>query len=264
VPAIEYRPLLVKPRTGAKVLWISMIVLAILMLHVFVVLLFNPTFEINEWLGGGIAGTPFSPATITKSNGEIDLEKEGGIYWIRASAYLFLFLLTQWLFLCPRGSWKLSVSAAGPLPRRSLWAAGFVGMLLAMGFIATFMEIPNLWIALTTQNGINSPQHFGAVWVLMAGLWAFWAWVFYVYNRGRDRYSAMARIFRWLIAGTVLELLFAGPAHALIVNSRGDECYCERGTWTGIAFGCTAGFWLFGPGAVLLIMREWKRREQLI
>jgi hypothetical protein len=241
-----------------------MIILAAIMLQLFIILLFNPSWRISEALGGGIGGTPFSPATIVKADGTIDMEKEGEIYWIKACAYLALFLILQWLFLWPRGSWRLMLSPGGPLPRRSLFAAGFIGMLLAVGAIATLMELLNWWINLTTDSGLNSPQHFGWVWALMAAMWVFWTWIFWIYTRGQDRYSSLARILRWLIAGTILELVISGPAHAIIVTSRGDECYCERGTWTGIAFGCTAAFWLFGPGAAILMMREVRRREQLL
>ena len=79
-----------------------------------------------------------------------------------------------------------------------------------------------------------------------------------------DRYTAMRRLFRGLLAGTVLELLVSAPAHAAIIHARGDDCYCERGTWTGMAFGCTAALWLFGPGAFLLFLREKRRRALLI
>jgi len=102
-PVLDYRPLL-KPRASAKFLWIAMIVIAVLALHLFVILLFNPTLELAAWLGGGIGGTPFSPATITDASGHIDGQAEQKIYWMRAAPYLFLFLLTQWLFLTPRGS----------------------------------------------------------------------------------------------------------------------------------------------------------------
>jgi len=264
-PVVEYWPVSLRPRTGAKILWISMIVVAVVAFAAFFILLFNPSFGISEYLGGGIAGTPFSPLTIVNGTGpSISAEEERKVYWMRASVYVFLFLFTQWLFLTPRGSWRIKVSTTGPLPRRAALAAGFLGMLLAMGFIAALLEIPDWWISLTTETGLNSRQHFGVVWILMGLLWVFWTFVFYHYFRGMERYSAMARLFRWLIAGTVLELLIAGPAHALIVYYRGDDCYCERGTWTGVAFGCTAAFWLFGPGAALLMMREIRRRQQLI
>jgi hypothetical protein len=177
-----------------------------------------------------------------------------------------LFLLTQWWFLSPRGSWRIgaALGAGSPPPRRAAIAAGFIGMLLCIGLIATVMELADWWLKFTTEDGIGTPQHFGVVWIVMAALWAFWSIVFFNYWRGLDRYTALRKVFRWLLAGTVLEMFLAAPAHAWIVGQRGDECYCQRGTWTGVAFGCTAALWLFGPGALLLFLREKKRRESLI
>jgi len=137
-------------------------------------------------------------------------------------------------------------------------------MMLSIGVLATLMEIPDWWLRLTTEDGIDTTQHFGVVWVVMAALWTFWGVVFYRHMRGRDRLTALQKVFRWLFAGTIIEMVFAVPAHVLILRARGTDCYCERGTWTGVAFGCTAALWLFGPGVVLLLWRERARREQLI
>ena len=98
----------------------------------------------------------------------------------------------------------------------------------------------------------------------MAVLWTFWSVVFALYWRSLDRYTALRRVFRRLLAGTILEMFVAVPAHAWTVAQKGGDCYCERGTWTGVAFGCTAALWLFGPGAFLLLLRERQRRETLI
>jgi hypothetical protein len=137
-------------------------------------------------------------------------------------------------------------------------------MILSIGVLATLMEIPDWWLRLTAENGIDSTQHFGPVWAVMAVLWTFWAVVFHRHMRGLDRPTALQKVFRWLFAGTIIEIFIAVPAHVLILRSRGTQCYCERGTWTGVAFGCTAALWLFGPGVVLLLWRERRRREQLL
>ena len=90
-------------------------------------------------------------------------------------------------------------------------------------------------------------------------LGAYWhaAWVF-----GRSLAP------RALLAGTVLELLVSGPAHVWAVRRQSaglfdHDCYCARGSYTGLVFGCTALVWLFGPGVFLLVLRERKRREEL-
>jgi hypothetical protein len=249
-----------------------MLIVAVLSVHLAAILILHPAFEVSPmqaYLGGGVIGTPFSPINVAPGpNGRIASDDRDVLsqYVPRACAYLALFLLTQWWFLSPRGNWRIGVAtgAAEPPPRRAAVAAGFIGMLLCVGLIATVMELADWWLALTTENGLATPQHFGVVWVVMAMLWTFWSIVFYQHWRGLDRYTALRKVFRWLLAGTVLEMFVAAPAHAWIVAERGDECYCQRGTWTGVAFGCTAALWLFGPGALLLFLREKRRRETLI
>jgi hypothetical protein len=252
-------------RVAAVIRW-SMLVVAILAMLLAALCVLNPVLEIGPWLGGGTLGTPFAPidtvildAPKNQNQGPFDRR-----YLPEALVYLAIFLITQWAFLAPRGEWRLRLSIAGAPSRRSALAAGFIGMLLSVGFLATLTELPDWWIHFTAQGQVNTVQHFSAVWVVMAVMWICWAAVFHRYQRSLDRYTAVRKIFRWLVAGTVLELLFAAPAHMLILIERGDDCYCERGTWTGVAFGCTAAFWLFGPGAILLFMRERRRREGLI
>jgi len=246
-------------RKYAAAVRVVMVALAVIAIHAAALCLLNPALAAREWLGGGVLGTPFAP--INTSLGEDRIQQ---IYLYEALAYFALFLLTQWWFLSPRGSWRIRLSLDGPPPRRAALAAGFIGMLLSIGLLATLMEIPGWWLKLTAGGAIRTPQHFAVMWPVMAILWVGWAIVFHLYWRSLDRYTALRRVFRWLLAGTVLEMLIAAPAHAIIVSRRGNECYCERGTWTGIAFGCTAAFWFFGPGAFLLFLREKRRRERLI
>jgi hypothetical protein len=277
-PVLDYRPTL----AGAAAVWarrlrIGMLIAAILAVHLAALLIMHPAFEVTEmqgYLGGGVIGTPFSPITVPvregghgrlSSNDERVLEQ----YIPRGCAYLALFLVTQWWFLSPRGSWRIGIPRGGaadaePLPRRAIIAAGFIGMLLCTGLIATILELPEWWTKLTTRDGIGTQQHFGIVWIVMAALWIFWSIVFWSYFASLDRYTALRKIFRRLLAGTMLEMFIAAPAHVWIVVRRGGDCYCERGTWTGVAFGVTAALWLFGPGALLLFLREKKRRETII
>jgi hypothetical protein len=225
-----------------------------------IILLFNPILTIADQLGGGVVGTPFGPIKAGLSD-----DQSQSRYWGQALFFLGIYLFTQWLFLKPRGSWRIRLATGSePLPRRAALAAGFIGMLLSIGFLATLLEIPNWWLKLTAKGDTGTTQHFRGIWLIMIAVWIFWTIVFHSYCKSLDRYTALRRIFRWLIAGTILELMITAPAHAWVLHSRDSACYCERGTWTGVAFGATAVFWLFGPGAGLLFLREARRRERLM
>lgn len=246
--------------------------MAVLAILVAAACILNPLFtitEYQEYLGGGIAGTPAAPLGQLSSNSvgrwsDKEIHDVRLAYLPKALLYLALFLFTQWIFLCPRGSWRIRTSQDGPPGRRAAIAAGFIGMLLSIGLLATLMELPGWWVRLTTSGGIATSQRFAVVWIVMALLWLGWTGVFLAYWRSLDRYTALRRAFRGLLAGTILELLVAVPAHAWITSSRQENCYCELGTYAGVAFGCTAALWLFGPGAFLLFLRERRRRDKLI
>src|SRR5207245_6816681 len=102
-----------------------------------------------------------SPLTITQPDSDVLVGSGNSAadqvqrqYLPRAIAYLSLFLLTQWWFLSPRGSWRIGAGLTRePPPRRAAIAAGFIGMLLCVGLIATVMELPDWWVRLTTTDG---------------------------------------------------------------------------------------------------------------
>lgn len=191
----------------------------------------------------GLCGTPvvlFSPQ-----------ENRWG-YLAAGIAFAGVFLLMQYLFLLPRGSWRIGVQAEGRPMLLSAVGAGFAAVLISVGLLATLLEIPNWWKQLDP-------------WLIWGGivlLWAGWTVAFAVYWRDMDHHTAIARTMRFLVAGSVLEMLVAAPVHALVYSR--DECYCARGSYTGLVFGGTAIVWLFGPGVYLLWLREKQRRAPLV
>lgn len=267
-PVLSYQPPMARPRLQARVVRLAMISAALLVFAAGVVLLIHPLFPMyrsQESLGGGTMGTPASPLDAT-----IERDAVQHRYLFHAAGYLALFLLTQWMFLVPRGRWRIEMLGGGPITPRFAIAAGMIAMLLTIGLIATLMELPDWWTAatlvtpVTAEPGSDFTQDFRAVWIVMGLLWAGWAVVFYSYARTLDRWTATTRVLRALIAGTMLEMMIAAPAHAWVIHERGEDCYCRRGSYTGVVFGCTAIVWLFGPGVLLLLAREKRRRETLL
>src|SRR5438477_12820820 len=122
---LSYRRPLPRARLGPRLLRWGMLTVAVLVFAAGVIALFNPVLELREWLGGGTLGTPAAPITEqTENNLKV-------VYVSQAAGYLAVFLLSQWLFLVPRGRWRLSSLGGGPLTARSAAAAGFVAMLLS-------------------------------------------------------------------------------------------------------------------------------------
>jgi hypothetical protein len=248
-------------------------------LSVMFVLLFNMTFEFDERMGFGLAGTPAAPVDFNQK-GQFrfsPFNSDRATYTVHAILYFALFLMTQWLFLMPRGGWRLRLDLQGRPLRRSALAAGFVAMLLTAGLLAVALELPfprghdawdsdgepSPWIRLTAQTRNQGDGYQSMGWFLgvMLIMWIVWGLAFWRYSRSLDRHTAMTRIFRGLVAGTFLETLVAGPAHAYL--AREEMCYCTRGSYTALVFGFTAALWLFGPGVFLLFLREKHRIERM-
>ena len=180
-------------------------------------------------------------------------------YSVNLLVYTSLFLLGQWMFLRPGKTLKINIAEKGRPLVTSIVSAGFMAMLLTVGLIYCVMEIANLFDKL-------NDSHSNIFWAVLIGVvlvsWIVWAVVFWVYFKQGGRYTQSGRIIRGLIAGSVLELLVAIPVQVVLSKQR--DCYCAMGTYTTIAFAGTVLIWAFGPGVVLLYLRERYRRERLL
>jgi formylglycine-generating enzyme required for sulfatase activity len=221
-------------------------------------LLFRHPGVEGDSLGMGVGGTPLLIP-------EVVLDRIGVGYHGYALFFLGLLLLAQWAFLRPRGKWAFRLTGKGRPMRSAVLAAAFMAMLLTVGLLAALLEIPNWWRNLARLYlGGTSAELAGPLVVLgvMVCLWVGWAAVFFVYWRQGDHFTQLERMTRGLIAGSCLELLIAAPVH--VWASKRDDCYCTRGSYTGLVFGLTVLVWAFGPGLVLLFFREKYRREKLL
>ena len=189
--------------------------------------------------GAGLGGTPAL------------IDGSGNAYFVNILVYVGLFLLTQWLFLRPRRDIAIQLSASGRPMKSAIIGAAFAAMMLTVAWFATLMEIPDWWESMGDTIGLIG------FWIAMAVVWVVWAVVFGIYWRQGDRYTQLGRMARGLLVGSTLGLLVAIPVQ--IVTAHRDDCYCARGSYTGLVFGGTVLLWAFGPGVVLLYLRERRR-----
>jgi hypothetical protein len=107
-----------------------------------------------------------------------------------------------------------------------------------------------------------SPSDFSTeLGAVITGLafWIIWAVIFRSFARSDDPDALLKRIVRWLLRGSILELLVAVPSH-LIVRRRGD-CCAPIGTFWGIAAGISVMLLCFGPGVFFLFVERFKRLQ---
>ena len=136
-----------------------------------------------------------------------------------------------------------------------------MAMLLTAGVVTTLLEIPKWWF-----DDDWLPDNELVVLSLFYGIplivWLVWSVVFLIYWRQGDHYTQLGKMIRGLLGGSVLELIAATAVY--VWNPQKEDCYCSRGSYTGLVFGGTVALWCFGPGIVLLFMREKYRRAKLL
>jgi len=98
-----------------------------------------------------------------------------------------------------------------------------------------------------------------AILVSSVTVWAVWSIVFSLiaYRSGPEMIGT--KLYRWLIAGSVLELLVAVPSH--IVVRRRNECCAGFETGAGICIGVSIMLISLGPSVLILYHR---RRKQIL
>jgi len=138
-----------------------------------------------------------------------------------------------------------------PVTRRSVWfpivGSGLLMSGLVFGGSIAFAEFVN-----------EKTEAFNQLLIAAGIIWIFWSGIFIWSTFSLDPAGLGMRLHRWLIAGSVLELLVAVPTH--IVVRRRSDCCAGMATGLGICIGVVIMFISFGPGVLLLFHR---RRKQI-
>lgn len=180
-------------------------------------------------------------------------------YAINTIIVIGLVFLLQWAFLRPGKNFKVRLLDQGRPLKSSVLAAGIMAMLLTVGLISLLLEFPDWWQHIMETEKLSVVT---SIYVTMLVIWAVWAWIFFIYWKQGDRYTQSGKMIRGLVAGSILEIMVAVPVHIWATRQR--ECYCCRGTYTTLVLAGTVLIWAFGPGIILLYLRERVRRAALI
>ena len=87
--------------------------------------------------------------------------------------------------------------------------------------------------------------------------WAIWALIFGRYAQADEPDALLKRATRWLLRGSILELLVAVPSHVIV--RRREDCCAPAGTFWGIATGLSVMLLCFGPGVFYLFVERSQR-----
>jgi hypothetical protein len=144
-----------------------------------------------------------------------------------------------------------------PTTRRSvLWpilASGLMVGVLGAGAGASVLEF------IRRDKALDLVGHGAPLLAVIVPVWAVWSIVFYRTGRGAAAMDVISRQCRYLLRGSVLELLVAVPTH-IVARARN---YCCAGflTFLGIAFGVSVMLFSFGPSVFFLFVQRWKRLQ---
>jgi hypothetical protein len=109
------------------------------------------------------------------------------------------------------------------------------------------------------------PEHFritdsGAytsVTLLVLVFWTVWGLIFRKFAKADDEQALVKRVTRWLLRGSILELIVAVPSHVIV--RRRDDCCAPMGTFWGITTGISVMLLCFGPGVYFLFVERMRK-----
>jgi hypothetical protein len=89
--------------------------------------------------------------------------------------------------------------------------------------------------------------------------WLVWGAVFMKSYADRNRLSFTSHLTRWLLRGSILELLVAIPSH--VISRHRKECCAPDITLLGIAMGLAVALMSFGPGVFFLFAQRIRKKK---
>lgn len=94
---------------------------------------------------------------------------------------------------------------------------------------------------------------------LIALCWLAWGLIFHHYAKSDDPETLVQRATRWLLRGSILELLVAVPSH--IVTRQREDCCAPVLSFWGIVTGVTVMLMSFGPGVLFLFAKRIRQKR---
>ncbi len=94
---------------------------------------------------------------------------------------------------------------------------------------------------------------------LVALFWLVWGLIFHHFAKSDEAETLVQRTTRWLLRGSILELLVAVPSH-IVIRQREDCCAPFFSFW-GIVTGISVMLMSFGPGVLFLFARRMRHKQ---
>jgi hypothetical protein len=210
-----------------------------------------------------VAFAPWSKNASGMSLKEIlEFFKQWG-YWLWLAVLVAGQMLLLWL---PINIAEKRLSARRPLQIPIIVTAFFLANLVFAGLLAIFCtafkeEGFGIFGFLTPfkANEISPSDMETVIGMIITILvfWFIWAVIFSHFALADDPGALLKRGTRWLLRGSILELLVAVPSHVIV--RRREDCCAPLGTFWGIATGISVMLLCFGPGVFFLFVERFER-----
>ena len=168
-------------------------------------------------------------------------------YWLT----LILTLISQGVFLSVCGS----INLCRPVKHRKLVFPIVIASLMMC------ILVGGLCLSLSELFKIDDGGWFPYVFWMIVGInWIVWSIIFLIYSQKTERFKVLRTLTITILAGSLVELLIGIPSH--IIVSRRPGCFVGIRTGIGIIAGIYVMFWAFGPGIILLFLRNKYRNQK--
>jgi hypothetical protein len=191
-------------------------------------------------------------------------------YWL----WLAVLLAGQaLLLLLPINIAERRLPARRPLKIPAIVSAFFLANLCFAGIVSILCAIfadhafDYFDLSLLFKTGANAAEPpagnnsgGGTIFTMILTLivfWLVWAVIFRRATKSGSPDAAVKRATRWLLRGSILELIIAVPSHVIV--RRRDDCCALAGTFWGIATGISVMLLCFGPGVFFLFVERFQK-----
>ena len=143
-----------------------------------------------------------------------------------------------------------------PKPQRGLWPTA-----IAAAALFAIVVLGIVWSIVAAVSGDFAIEGIVLLIALIFLLlnWIVWSCIFRAFARNTNPHSYIRRLMKWLLRGTILELLVAVPSHVIVRHK--DVCCAHGVTAAGIATGLAIMLISFGPGIYFLYAERIKSKK---
>ena len=178
---------------------------------------------------------------------------KNNLFFSRGQLFAFccIILISEVLLLVV----PVGISEKRPRPRRFIWIPVITTAFLFSIILLGIVLLPAIGI-FGDPATTNTASRAGVIFVGIN--WLIWSWVFYRFTYRYEPASLTSRLMKWLMRGSIVELLIAVPSH-IIVRYR-EDWFAPTITFWGIVTGLVVMIIAFGPGIFFLFAERIKKK----